>query len=137
MNVFSANTPSHAVDELAVSDDGRRGFALYQGSSKLSVLDLETQKLIDEVTTGRGGKKFAKFMGAFALSVAVTAASQSAAPNTYIGNYVLDGTTGKVRARHLDFKRAESVLVEEAPRKEEERRAVEPEPQPELVVEPR
>jgi DNA-binding beta-propeller fold protein YncE len=253
MNILSANTPSHAVDELAVSDDGRRGFALYQGSSKLSVLDLESQKLIDEVTTGRGGKKLAKFMGAFALSVAMTAVSQSAAQNAGLGTsyyfydvysfqiaapntslvlrpdgrfayalnsqtsdvtivdadtghvvdkvpgggralklftsgamlavrdkdalrfidtatqkkgdellfpgsssvalafspdgtdavaaggtavYVLDGTTGKVRARHLDFKRAESVVVEEAPR-EEDGRAVGPEPQPELVVEPR
>jgi YVTN family beta-propeller protein len=254
MNILSANTPSHAVDELAVSDDGRRGFALYQGSSKLSVLDLESQKLIDEVTTGRGGKKFAKFMGVLALSVAMTAASQSAAQNPYYGYpyylydvysfqvaapntslalrpdgkfayalnsqtndvtivdadtghvvdkvpgggqalrlftggamlavrdkdalrfidtatqkkgeellfpgsssvalafssdgahaiaaggtavYVLDGTTGKVLARHGDFKRAESVVVEEAPRKEKDSLAVEPEPQPELVVEPR
>jgi DNA-binding beta-propeller fold protein YncE len=253
VNILAANTPSHAVDELAVSDDGRRGFALYQGSSKLSVLDLESQKLIDEVTTGRGGKKFAKFMGAFALSVAMTAASQNAAmasgspyyfydvysfqvaaPNTglalrpdgkfayalnsqtsdvtiveadtgkiidkvagggqalrlFTGGamlavrdkdalrfidtatqkkgeellfpgsssvalafssdgahaiaaggtavYVLDGTTGRVRARHVDFKHAESVMVEDMAPKEETRPADEPEPlAPDLVVEPR
>jgi len=81
INVLSANPVRHTVSELAVSDDGRRGFALYSGSSKLSILDLESQKLIDEVTTGRGGKKFAKFMGALAVSVAMTAASQSAGRN--------------------------------------------------------
>jgi DNA-binding beta-propeller fold protein YncE len=98
VNILAANTPSHAVDELAVSDDGRRGFALYQGSSRLSVLDLESQKLIDEVTTGRGGKKFAKFMGAFALSVAMTAASQNAAMASGSPYYLYDVYSFQVAA---------------------------------------
>ena len=47
-----------------------RGFALYQASSKLLVLDLESRKPVASVATGRGGVKFGKFMGAVGMSMA-------------------------------------------------------------------
>ena len=58
------------VKELSISRDGKRGYALYAASSKLGVLDLDGNKLLASVTTGRGGVKFGKFLGAMALSVA-------------------------------------------------------------------
>lgn len=86
VSIMSADSGRHFVDELAITDDGRRGFALYAGSSKLTVLDLDQRKLTGSVTTGRGGKKFAKFMGAMALSVALTAASASAGKSAAIAS---------------------------------------------------
>jgi DNA-binding beta-propeller fold protein YncE len=63
------------IDELVFSPDAKRAFALYDGSSRLSVLDLEKAQLVGSVTTGRGGIKFAKALGSVALSVAATTAS--------------------------------------------------------------
>jgi hypothetical protein len=63
------------VNELVFSKDSKRGFVQYMGSSRLSILDLETPRLVASVTTGRGGIKFAKALGAMALSVAATTAS--------------------------------------------------------------
>ena len=63
------------VNELVFSKDSKRGFVQYMGSSRLSILDLETPRLVASVTTGRGGVKFAKALGAMALSVAATTAS--------------------------------------------------------------
>ena len=63
------------VNELVFSKDGKRGFAQYVGSSRLSILDLDAPRLVGSVTTGRGGIKFAKALGSMALSVAATTAS--------------------------------------------------------------
>jgi len=67
-----------AMDEFAFSKDRRRAFALFSGSSRLSILDLEAPRLMGSVTTGRGGVKFAKAFGAAMLSAAGTAASYGA-----------------------------------------------------------
>jgi YVTN family beta-propeller protein len=66
---------SGSASELAVSPDGNRGFVLFPGSSKMSILDLQALKEGASVTTGRGGIKFAKNLGA----IAATAASATAA----------------------------------------------------------
>jgi hypothetical protein len=63
------------VNQLAFSKDGKRAFAQYVASSRLSILDLEAPRLVGSVSTGRGGVKFAKALGAMALSVAATTAS--------------------------------------------------------------
>ncbi len=67
-----------AMDDITFSKDGRRAFALFSGSSRLSVFDLEAPRLMGSVTTGRGGVKFAKAFGAAMLSAAGTAASYGA-----------------------------------------------------------
>jgi DNA-binding beta-propeller fold protein YncE len=63
------------ANELVFSKDGKRGFVQYQGSSRLSILDLDAPRLVGSVTTGRGGVKFAKALGSIALSAAATTAS--------------------------------------------------------------
>lgn len=63
------------ASELALSPDGKRGFVLFAGSRKLSVLDLERRTTVAHVGTGRGGVKFGKTLGAIAASMAATAAS--------------------------------------------------------------
>ncbi len=50
--------------ELSITSDGRRGYVLYGGSSKVVACDLEENEVLAELTTGRGGVKFAKFLGA-------------------------------------------------------------------------
>lgn len=72
---------SHPVDEFAQSPDGTRGFALYQGSSKLSIVNLENPGVIASVTTGRGGMKFAKFLGSMALTAASATVAYGQASN--------------------------------------------------------
>jgi hypothetical protein len=83
------------VQQLALSPDGRRGFALYQNSSKLAILDLETRKAMASVTTGRGGKKFLSFMGAALAAGIAQAGSQM--PYVYVppptGHMYLGGAT--------------------------------------------
>ena len=73
-SAISAATISLATDddwkkvkELALSSNGKRGYVLYEGSSKLGVVDLEHRKLITEVKTGRGGVRFGKAFGEVAL----------------------------------------------------------------------
>lgn len=61
--------------ELGISPDGRRALVLFEGSSKLEILDLEAPSVVARLTTGRGGVKFAKTLGAIAASAAATAAS--------------------------------------------------------------
>ena len=51
------------ASELAITSDGRRGYVLYAGSSKLVVFDLEENVMLAELTAGRGGVKFGKFLG--------------------------------------------------------------------------
>jgi YVTN family beta-propeller protein len=63
------------LSELVFSSDSERAFALFGGSSRLSVLDIRTPRLVGSLTTGRGGVKFAKALGAVALSVAASTAS--------------------------------------------------------------
>jgi YVTN family beta-propeller protein len=72
---YPMTAPNHSPANLSVTPDGRRGFVLYNTASKLLVLDLENHKKIEDVATGRGGKKFAKFLGAAALSALATAGS--------------------------------------------------------------
>jgi YVTN family beta-propeller protein len=75
--------PNHSPANLSVTPDGRRGFVLYNTASKLLVLDLENRKKVEDVTTGRGGKKFAKFLGAAALSgLATVGSSMTYVPTT-------------------------------------------------------
>jgi hypothetical protein len=65
-----------AASEMAITPDGRRAFVLYQSSSKLLVLDLETQEAVAAVTTGRSGIRFLKVLAA----AAETAASAMSTP---------------------------------------------------------
>jgi len=58
------------VSELGFSPDGQHGFLLYEGSSKVVLFDPQTLKTAGAVTTGRGGIKFAKVMGALAGTAA-------------------------------------------------------------------
>lgn len=114
ISLMAASAGKSFVDELALTDDGRRGFALYTGSSKLTVLDLDQRKLTGSVTTGRGGKKFAKFMGSIALSVALSSPYsyynvQVAAANTSVAmrpdgrfGYALNSQTGDVTVVDAD-----------------------------------
>jgi YVTN family beta-propeller protein len=57
------------VKELAFSSNGKRGYVLYAGSSKLGILDLEKRTMLAEITTGRGGVKFFKKLGDSRYSV--------------------------------------------------------------------
>ena len=76
-----------SISELAFAPEGKLGFALHPASSKLSIVDLQAVKPLAAVTTGRGGIKFAKGLGA----VALTAASATAA---YGQAYNMASTTG-------------------------------------------
>jgi YVTN family beta-propeller protein len=68
--------------ELEISSDGKRGYVLYAQSSKMSVLDLDAGAVIADVTTGRGGVKFGKFLAAVAASAASYGAASSAASSS-------------------------------------------------------
>jgi DNA-binding beta-propeller fold protein YncE len=59
----------HHVSALAFRPDGTRAFAIYDQSSKLSVLDLTSHKLIGSVTTGRKSVKVGKFLGALGATM--------------------------------------------------------------------
>ena len=65
--------------ELALSPDGKRAFVLYEKSSKLLVLDLDKEDSVAMVTTGRGGIKFMKALGAAALTAASYYSAQQSA----------------------------------------------------------
>ena len=70
-----------AISELAFAPNGNLGFALHPESSKLSILDLQAVKPVASVTTGRGGVKFAKGLGAVALTAASATAAYGQAYN--------------------------------------------------------
>lgn len=72
---FIFNTRSHPMTEINVSADGRRAFVLYEGSSVFTVVDLDRERVVGSVSTGRGSRKFLKAFGAFAASVALTASA--------------------------------------------------------------
>lgn len=61
--------------------------ALGGPTSKVAIIDLKDNKVQNVVTTGRGGVKFGKFMGAMALSVAMSSLS-------YYANYSIAVNTG-------------------------------------------
>jgi DNA-binding beta-propeller fold protein YncE len=67
-----------SLSELSFSADGSRAFGLYEGSSRLSVFELRPPRLVGSVTTGRGGVKFAKALGAVALVAAASLAEAHA-----------------------------------------------------------
>jgi YVTN family beta-propeller protein len=73
--------PVGAISEIAFAPDGNRGFALHPESSKLSIFDLQAMKPVASVTTGRGGIKFAKGLGAVALTAASATAAYGQAYN--------------------------------------------------------
>ena len=73
--------PLGPISELAFAPDGNRGFALHPESSKLSIMDLQAMKPVASVTTGRGGIKFAKGLGAVALTAASATAAYGSAYN--------------------------------------------------------
>jgi YVTN family beta-propeller protein len=77
------------VKELALSADGHRAFVLYEKSSKLLILDLEKEEPVAMVTTGRGGIKFMKAMGAVALTAASYYSAQQQANRTGTGTYYI------------------------------------------------
>lgn len=90
---YAWDAPDHSPSDLGVTRDGRRGFVLYNTSSKLLVLDLEGSRTVASVATGRGGKKFAKFLGAATLSALATAGSRMTyAPPPRSGYMVLVST---------------------------------------------
>jgi YVTN family beta-propeller protein len=69
------------ISELAFAPDGKLGFALHPASSKLSIVDLQAVKPVAAVNTGRGGVKFAKALGAAALTGAGAMAAYGQAYN--------------------------------------------------------
>lgn len=79
--LIAAAVESHPLDELALSPDGKYGFALYQESSKVSVVNLDSPRVAASITTGRGGIKLAKFLGAMALTTASATAAYGQASN--------------------------------------------------------
>lgn len=78
--------PKH-VSELAITPDGKRGVALYDRSSRLLVLDLESHKVVATVATGRGGVKFGKFMTAMAATALSAYAGQAIASSAGMPYY--------------------------------------------------
>ncbi|MGO9228300.1 MAG: YncE family protein [Bryobacteraceae bacterium] len=78
--------PIGAIGELAFAPGGKLGFALHPESSKLSILDLDALKPVASVTTGRGGIKFAKGLGAVALTAASATAAYGQAYNMAAAN---------------------------------------------------
>jgi YVTN family beta-propeller protein len=76
--------------ELALSASGKRAFVLYEKSSKLLILDLESEETVAMVTTGRGGVKFAKLLGAAALTAASYYSAQHEAARSGGGLYYYD-----------------------------------------------
>jgi YVTN family beta-propeller protein len=78
------------VKELALSPDGTRAFVLYEQSSKLLVLDLDKEDSVAMVTTGRGGIKFMKALGAAALTAASYYSAQQASANNGGGMFFYD-----------------------------------------------
>jgi YVTN family beta-propeller protein len=66
---------------LLLPDQNRVALSVIDASgagSKVAILDLKENRIQRIVTTGRGSVKFGKFMGAMALSMAMTAASYGA-----------------------------------------------------------
>ena len=82
ISLLTAASPDHTVSELAISEDGKRGLALFTGSSRATVIDLEKRKTVAEVNTGRGGVKFGKFLGALAMTAASAYVGASTAQAT-------------------------------------------------------
>jgi DNA-binding beta-propeller fold protein YncE len=76
--------------ELALSPDGKRAFVLYEKSSKLLVLDLDKEDSVAMVTTGRGGIKFMKALGAAALTAASYYSAQQSASRGGGGMFFYD-----------------------------------------------
>jgi DNA-binding beta-propeller fold protein YncE len=76
--------------ELALSPDGKRAFVLYEKSSKLLVLDLDKEDTVAMVTTGRGGIKFMKALGAAALTAASYYSAQQDAARSGGGVFFYD-----------------------------------------------
>ena len=70
-----------SISELAFAPDGKLGFALHPASSKLSIFDLGAMRPVADVTTGRAGIKFAKNLGAAALTAASVAGAYGQAYN--------------------------------------------------------
>ena len=62
--------------------------ALGVPTSKVAIIDLEKNRVEHVITTGRGSVKFGKFMGAMALSVALSSLS-------YYANYSVAASTGQ------------------------------------------
>lgn len=81
INWMSSEGPG-PVKELGFTPDSKRGFLLYENSSKLLVLDLEAGTTVGSVTTGRGGKKFLKMLGAAAMTAGSYYAGQQQARNS-------------------------------------------------------
>ena len=126
------------VDVRPASLDGNlSGYqAVVLGAPMILGWHKDALRFIDTATQKKGEELM--FPGSSSVSLAFTSdgAHAVAAGGTTV--YALDGISGKVRARHVDFKRAEGVLVEETSRKEERRQTYEPETQaPDVVVEPR
>ena len=77
------------ASDLAFDPQGKLGFVLHPESSQMTILDLDAMRQTASVTTGRAGVKFAKALGA----VALTAASATAA---YGQAYNMASTNGGV-----------------------------------------
>jgi DNA-binding beta-propeller fold protein YncE len=75
------------VKEMALSADGKRAFVLYEKSSKLLIIDLDKEEPVTMLTTGRGGIKFMKMLGAVALSTASYYAATQQANQSGTGYY--------------------------------------------------
>ena len=93
ISLLTSGGGKSTVKELEFSADGRRGYVLYDASSKLGVLDLGEGKLIAEITTGRGGVKFGKFLAAAAASAGSYSAGYAGA-SSYGGGFFMYNVYG-------------------------------------------
>ena len=93
ISLLTSGGGKSTVKEIEFSGDGKRGYVLYADSSKLGVLDLEGRKLVAEITTGRGGVKFGKFLAAAAASAASYSAGYAGA-SSYGGGFFVYSVYG-------------------------------------------
>ncbi len=89
VKTLGGNVPGEVLhvpqqNKLAMTLQSRYGVP----TSKVALVDLKTNRVENVVTTGRGSVKFGTFMGAMALSVAMTSLS-------YYANYSVAASTGQ------------------------------------------
>jgi len=78
MDRISMSAPA---SDLTFDPQGKLGFVLHPESSQLTILDLDAMRQTALVTTGRAGVKFAKAVGAIALTAASITVAEGQAYN--------------------------------------------------------
>jgi DNA-binding beta-propeller fold protein YncE len=82
-----------AIWGFAVSSDGKHAFVSY-GEQRLAVVDLESRKLLNRMTTGRRGMAL---LHAFAVGDLITTSSSSSATAAAVDRY------GRTRSSHVAY----------------------------------